>query len=163
MARKQKKTLAMKALDAQNVSYEVIEFPSDVHSAIGVAEHTGVSPEQVYKTLVVLNDAPGDKPNLIMVAADQEIDLKRTAKALGIKKVRMASHNEAENLTGLQVGGISALALLNRRFNIYVDEPAILLEEILVSAGQRGLDVRLSIDDLMSVTGAEWLDATGSA
>ena len=102
----------MRALEARKVPYEVVTFSPDIHSATGVAEAVGLPYQQVYKTLVALR--PKGKPLLIMLAGDQELDLKRVAKAVGEKKVRMASHKEAENLTGLQVGGISALALLNR-------------------------------------------------
>jgi len=62
-------------------------------------------------------------------------------------------------MTGLKVGGISALALLHRGFEIYVDEPAMLLDEFVVSAGQRGLNLRLKVVDLLAVTGARWMDA----
>jgi Cys-tRNA(Pro)/Cys-tRNA(Cys) deacylase len=58
------------------------------------------------------------------------------------------------------VGGISALALLNRGFAVYIDEPAIVLDFILVSAGQRGVNLRLDVDDLVRVTGAEYIDAS---
>jgi len=59
----------------------------------------------------------------------------------------------------LRVGGISALSLLNRGFEVYVDEPAMLLDEFVVSAGQRGLNLRLSVDAFVQVVSAKWLDA----
>jgi Cys-tRNA(Pro)/Cys-tRNA(Cys) deacylase len=89
-----------------------------------------------------------------MVPADQELDLKRLARAVGEKKLKMATHREAEALTGLQVGGISALALLNKRFHICILREAQQLSHIVVSAGQRGVDVRLAAEDLIKVTGA---------
>ncbi len=75
----------------------------------------------------------------------------------------MATHDEAESLTGLKVGGISALALLNRGFEVYLDEPARTLETVLVSAGQRGVNVELPVADLVRLTGAKWIHVTGDS
>ncbi|GAB4542757.1 MAG: aminoacyl-tRNA deacylase [Anaerolineae bacterium] len=148
----------MRALEARKIPYEVFTFPPEVHSASGVADFVGLPHNQVYKTLVALR--PEGKPMLIMIAGDRELDLKLVAKAVGEKKVRMASHKEAEALTGLQVGGISALALLNRPFDVFIDRPATQLSHILVSAGRRGINLRLSVADLIRVTRAQVIDAT---
>jgi Cys-tRNA(Pro)/Cys-tRNA(Cys) deacylase len=154
------KTLAMRVLEGQGVPYEVIEFPATIHDALGVAQHAGLPPHEVYKTLVVQAEEPGFKPMLIMVGADRELALKKVAAAVGARKVHMARQVEAEKLTGLQVGGISALALLNRGFAIYLDLLALDLERVMVSAGQRGLNLRLAVDDLVRVTGAEIIEAS---
>lgn len=161
MARKRRlpRTNAMRLLDAHGVAYEVITFSPDIHSATGVAETMGLDPAQVFKTLVVQRGAPG-KPLLVMVAGDREIDLKALAASVGEKKLAMATHREAEALTGLQVGGISALMLLNQGFEICIDGAARDLDEVVVSAGQRGVDLRLRVSDLVLVTGARWVDAT---
>jgi Cys-tRNA(Pro)/Cys-tRNA(Cys) deacylase len=155
------KTNAMRALDARKIPYQVFTFSPDIHSAAGVAEAVGLPPQQVYKTLVVLR--PQGKPMLIMIAGDRELDLKRVAKAVGEKKVRMASHKEAEALTGLQVGGISALALLNRPFEVFIDRSATELSHLLVSAGKRGINLRLAVPDLSRVTRARIIEATEQA
>jgi Cys-tRNA(Pro)/Cys-tRNA(Cys) deacylase len=95
-----------------------------------------------------------------MIAAPREIDLRRLAKGVNEKKLRLATQREAEQLTGAQVGGISALAVLNRGFEVYIDRPALRLNEIHVSGGVRGLDVKLRVADLIQVTGARVVDAT---
>ncbi len=159
MARAEK-TLAMRVLEGQAVSYEVITYPDTIHDALELAQHVGLPPESVYKTLVVLADDPGFKPMLIMVAADTSLDLKKVAQAVGAKKVHMARHADAEKMTGLKVGGISALALLNKGFDIYIDEWATLLDTVVISAGQRGFNLRLKVDDLLRVTGAQVIDAS---
>lgn len=153
MAKKSDKTLAMRVLEGKKVPYQVLTFSPEVHSADGVAEALGLSPEEVYKTLVVVR--PLGKPLLVMVPADHELDLKRLAKAVGEKKLKMATHREAEALTGLQVGGISALALLNKGFYMCIMREAQGLSHIVVSAGRRGVDVRLAVEDLIRVTGAQ--------
>lgn len=155
---KEKKTNAMRALDAWKISYQVFTFPPDVHSAAGVAEAVGLPYDQVYKTLVVLR--PQGKPMLIMIAGDRELDMKRVSREIREKKVAMAPHKEAEGLTGLQVGGISALALLNRGFDVFIDRPATQQSHILVSAGKRGLNVRVAVADLIRITGARVIEAT---
>jgi Cys-tRNA(Pro)/Cys-tRNA(Cys) deacylase len=155
------KTNSMRALDARKIPYQIFTFSPDIHSALGVAEAVGLPPQQVYKTLVVLR--PQGKPMLIMIAGDRELDLKQVAQAVGEKKVRMASHNEAEALTGLQVGGISALALLNRPFEVFLDRPAGELSHLLVSAGRRGINLRLAVPDLVRITRARIIEATAQA
>jgi Cys-tRNA(Pro)/Cys-tRNA(Cys) deacylase len=154
------KTLAMRILEGQNVPYEVVAFPDTIHDALEVAEHAGLPPENVYKTLVVQADEPGFKPMLILLAADRSLNLKMAAQAVGARKVHMARHADAEHLTGLKVGGISALALLNKGFSVYLDEWATLLDFIVVSAGQRGLNLKLSVDDLIRVTAAQVVEVS---
>lgn len=157
----------MHVLDGRKIPYQVIEFPDSIHDALGVAAHAGLPPESVYKTLVVQaldpsTQAPlrSQKPLLILVAATRTLDPKKVAAARGLKRVGMARRDEAERLTGLKVGGISPLALLNRGFEVYVDEPAMMLDEVVVSAGKRGLNLRLRVEGLMAVTAAEWMDAS---
>jgi len=159
VAKKEIRLNSMRILDGAGVDYEVLAFPESVHSAEGVADYLGVPLPEVYKTLVVERPGRG-KPVLVMVGADRELDLKKLAAALGEKKLRMARHADAERLTGLQVGGISALALLNQGFEIILDRPAIDLERVVVSAGRRGVNLRLSPSDLLRVTGGRVVDAT---
>jgi Cys-tRNA(Pro)/Cys-tRNA(Cys) deacylase len=153
-----KKLNSLRFLEAQGVPYQEIHFPDMIRSAKDVADHLGLSASQVYKTLVVL--PPQGKPWLVMVPADRDIQLKRLAYTVGEKKLRMATQKEAEALTSLKVGGISALALRHGGFSVYIDHAAASLEELLVSAGQRGVDVRLKVADLVHVTGAVFVDAT---
>jgi len=75
--------------------------------------------------------------------------------------LQRASQAEAERLTGLKVGGISALSLLSKGFAVHLDRSAESLDSIVVSAGQRGLNVRLQVEDFLRLTGAGWLDAAG--
>jgi Cys-tRNA(Pro)/Cys-tRNA(Cys) deacylase len=159
MAKKRTRLNSMRVLDGSGVQYEVFEFPESVHSADGVADYLEIPLQEVYKTLVVERPG-GGKPVLVMVAADRELDLKKLAAALGEKKLRMARHADAERLTGLQVGGISALALLKRGFQVCLDRPATGLKRMVVSAGQRGVNLGLAPADLLRVTAATVVDAT---
>jgi Cys-tRNA(Pro)/Cys-tRNA(Cys) deacylase len=152
------KTNAMRLLDGRKVPYEAFTYSAEIHSATEVADVLGFPQGEVYKTLVVMREK--GKPMLVIVAGDRELDLRLLAKSVNEKSLRMATHREAEQLTGLQVGGISSLALLNRGFDIYLDRPALGLEHILVSAGKRGINLRLKVGDLVKVTNAKPVEAT---
>ena len=105
----------------------------DIHVAPGASDML---------TLVVEGES-GGKPFLVMLAANRHLDMKRLAAVAGEKKVRMAAHKDAEALTGLKVGGISALALTHKNWIVFIDQPATEHQHILMSAGQRGLDLRV--------------------
>jgi len=75
---------------------------------------------------------------------------------VGEKKVNLPAEREAEALTGLQAGGISPLALLNRGFQVIIDEIAQVFDEIHISGGQRGLNIRMSPVDLAELTNAKF-------
>src|SRR5512136_1950964 len=103
MGQKVRKTLAMHVLDGRSVDYEVIEFPDSIHDALGVAEHAGLAPDVVNKSLVVQEVDPATavpiksaKPIIIMIAVGSSLDLKKVAGALRVKRVAMARHDEAE-------------------------------------------------------------------
>ena len=153
------KTNAMRALDQRNIPYEAFTFSDDIRSADGVAATLGIPGAEVFKTLVVLSETRGKRPMLVMLPADRELDLRAFARAVGEKSVRMATQREAEQLTGLKVGGISALALLGKPFTVYLDASATALASLYVSGGQRGLDLRLHVADLIAVTGATVVEA----
>lgn len=154
--------LAVRLLQQRGVAHPLVGFDDTTRDASLVAAATGFPPSEVYKTLVVELDPLRGKPYLVLVPSDREIDLKALAVAIGAKKLRMASHRDAERHTGLRVGGISALALVERRFPVLIDERALTLNHVLVSAGERGLDIRLAVSDLIALTSAR-LVRTGEA
>lgn len=141
---------SMRLLDQHKIPYEVVEFSDELRDAELIAEVLGMPPFMVYKTLVVQADGV-DKPYLCLLAADRRLALKKVALAAGDKKVRMLAHKDAEALTGLKVGGISALALTQKNWKVFLDEPASQLQHILMSAGQRGVDVRVPVAALMGL------------
>ena len=153
------KTQALHLLDQRGFAYVEIVFPETIHDAGGVAAYAGVPPGEVFKTLVVLTAPPGARPALILEPADATLDLKQAAQAMRVKRLEMATHAQAEQLTGLKIGGISALALTHKRWPVFLDRRAAPLETIVVSAGQRGRNVRLRVADFIAVTGAQWIDA----
>lgn len=153
-----KKLNSMRLLDVLNVPYEVMRFPASIHSGTGMATFLDLPTSLVYKTLVVIPQQ--DKPILVLIASDRTLHLRQLAQRLGIKRLRMATQKEAEAVTGLKVGGISPLALHHCGFRIYIDHPATCLDKLLVSAGQRGVNLRLKATDLIRITGATIVEAT---
>ncbi|MBI5288012.1 MAG: hypothetical protein HY873_03460 [Chloroflexi bacterium] len=158
------KTHAMRVLDARHIPYvpKIYDDSGAFHPGAEAAALIGADPARVYKTLVVLRDAnPRARPMLVMVPVEAEVDLKSLATSLGEKKLRMAKQREAEDLTGMQVGGISALGLKQpARFDVFLDESARSLEKIHVSAGARGVDLELRVEALLTVTLARWVTAS---
>jgi Cys-tRNA(Pro)/Cys-tRNA(Cys) deacylase len=140
-------------LDSHNIPYTAFELPLEKISALETARLLNVSPVLVYKTIVVTREIKG-KSILALVPGPNEVDLKALARAVGEKKVHSPTEREAERLTGLQAGGISPLALLNRGFQIILDSSAQAHAEIHISGGQRGLNIRLPVSDLIALTNA---------
>ena len=148
-----KPTNITRMLDAQKISYTAFELPPEKHGALETARLLNVPAEIVYKTIVVMREGKG-KPILAVVPGPREVDLKALAKAVNEKKLRLPSEREAEQITGLQAGGISPLALINKGFQVVLDISAQAQGEIHVSGGQRGLNLRLPVSALVKLTNA---------
>ena len=140
-------------LDARQVAYSAFELPAEKLGAEEGARLLGGPRDQMYKTIVVTREGKG-KPILALVSGEAEVDLKALAKAVGEKKLSLPSESQAEHLTGLQAGGISPLALLNRGFQVVLDAAARQQTEIHISGGQRGLNIRLPVEALIRLTNA---------
>lgn len=141
-------------LDSRKVPYQAFELSAEKHGALETANLLGVPPETVFKTIVVKREK--GKPILAVVPGPNEVDLKLLAAAVGEKKVHLPTQNEAEQLTGLQAGGISPLALMNKGFQVLIDESARSYEQIHISGGQRGLNIRLPVDALAKLVNARF-------
>jgi len=141
-------------LDSRKIPYEAHEFPAEKMGALEVAQLMNVPTEQVFKTIVITRDKP-KKPLLVAVPGPSSVNLKLLASFLGEKKVYLPTEREAEQLTGLQVGGISPLALINKGFQVVIDSAAQAYERIYISGGQRGLDIHLRVEDLVKLTNAK--------
>lgn len=155
------KTLAMKLLEGRKVKFEVFEYPETERDAEKIAVYLDVPAAEVYKTLVVTR--PKGKPILFMLAAERRLNLKKLAKGLGEKKLALATHADAEKMTGLKVGGISPLALLNKGFAIYIDEAGRTCDRVLISSGKKGLNLGVPVKDLIKITGAKYVGAADLA
>lgn len=145
-------------LDSRKVKYAAHELPAEKLGALEAAQIIGVPPEQVFKTIVIKREK--GKPVLAVIPGPRVVDLKALASFLGEKKMHLPTEREAEQLTGLQVGGISPLALINKGFQVVIDSAAQSFDEIFVSGGQRGLNIRLGVNDLAALVNAKLGDVS---
>ena len=144
-------------LDSRKVPYTVFELPREKLGGEEVARLLNALPEIVFKSIVILRKGSG-KPVLAVVPVNQEVDLKKLAKTVGEKKVSPATQREAENITKLQAGGISPLALINQGFEIVIHRSVLKFEKVHISGGELGVNIRLSSSDLIDLTRAKVAD-----
>ncbi len=139
-------------LDSKKVQYEIFELPPEKLSAVETAEYLNIPIRLVYKSIILMQQ--NSKPILCMLPGNAKVDLKAVADLLGQKKVRLTTQSEAEAITGLQTGGISPLALLFRGFIMILDSSVQELDEIHISGGERGLNLRIQVADLQNILSA---------
>ena len=130
------KTNVARLLDKAKVAYELIPYEVDESdlSAVHVAAQLGEDVERVFKTIVLHGDKTGYF--VCVVPGEHEIDLKKAARVSGNKKCE----------------------LMKKHFPTYVHETAAQYDYVYVSAGQRGLQVKLSPWDLLHEARAEYAD-----
>lgn len=158
---KTKKLNSMRLLDANKIAWTAHQYDAALRDAREVAADTGFPAEIVFKTLVA-RAVGGKKPALVMLPSDTTLNLKRLAKAMGAKKAALVSHAEAEALTGLQVGGISPLALTQKRWDVYLDARGADLPHIVISAGRRGTQLRVETHGLRRLLDCQVADVADS-
>ena len=158
MAKKKSvKTNAVRLLENEQVSYELMEY--DIHDGqldgVSVAEKTGQKAESVYKTLVTI--AGPRELFVFIVPVAEELDLKKAAKAVGVKKLDMLPLKDLTIETGYVRGGCSAIGM-KKKYPTVIDASAENLNAIIVSAGKPGLQMKLSPTDLARVAEASFDD-----
>lgn len=153
------KTNVMRMLDKAKITYAVKEYEVDESDLSGthVAECVGMDTDVVFKTLV----AKGDKNGFCVfcIPCADELDLKKAAKVSGNKKVEMLPLKDLLPTTGYIRGGCSPIGM-KKQFPTFINETAMLFEEIAVSGGMRGVQVILSPDALIDFIGAAYADLT---
>ncbi|MBO4635998.1 MAG: Cys-tRNA(Pro) deacylase [Clostridiales bacterium] len=149
----EKKTNAMRMLDKAGIDYKVMEYEYDENDLDGhhAAEFFGLPYEEVFKTLVAKG---GSGEYLVFcLSVDDEVDLKKAAALAGEKRVEMIHVKDLLNITGYIRGGCSPIGM-KKKFKTYIDEMILLLDDICVSAGARGVQLRLKPQDLIDFTEA---------
>jgi len=148
-----KKTNAVRVLDRLNITYSLLSYavdPNDL-TAESTAAKLGLPPEQIFKTLVVRGDRQG--VCLAVIPGNAQLDLKSLAILSDNKKVEPVALKEVQPLTGYIRGGVTALAC-KKDYPVYVDTTIESLDWVAVSAGMRGLMIRLAPSDyLQAVNG----------
>lgn len=154
MKEKINKTNVARLLDKAKVTYTLVPYEVDENdlSATHVAEQLGEDIAQVFKTLVLHGDKSGYF--VCVIPGNEEVDLKKAAKVSGNKKCELIPMKELLPLTGYIRGGCSPIGM-KKHFPTYLHSTAPTFEHIYVSAGQRGLQVKLSPTDLIREAEAE--------
>ena len=151
------KTNAIRILEAHKIKFETVFYEVDENDLSGetVALKVSTDPETVFKTLVCVGDKTGHLVFCIPVTT--ELNLKKAASASGNKKVEMIKLKDLFPLTGYVRGGCSPVGM-KKLFPTYIDETAQLFENIYVSAGVRGTQMKLKPDDLLKIVNAFYVD-----
>ena len=146
-----KKTNAVRLLDQHKIKYNLIEYTVDESdlSATTVADKLGQNVEQVFKTLVLRGDKTG--PFVCVVPGNAEVNLKKAAKISGNKKAEMILMKELLPLTGYIRGGCTPIGM-KKPYSSFIDQGCLNFDFIFISAGQRGMQIILSPDDLIQFT-----------
>ena len=149
-----KKTNAARLLDVHNIPYELIPYDAgEVElGAVHVAEQIGEPIERVFKTLVLRGDKNGCF--VCVVPGDKEVDLKLAAKVSGNKSCSLIPVKDLLGLTGYIRGGCSPIGM-KKHFPTYIHDTCRQFPFIYVSAGMRGLQLRIAPDDLVRAAEAE--------
>ena len=148
-----KETNAMRILDKAGIDYTYQEYEYDENDLDGhhVAEYLGVPYEEVFKTLTAVTDK--GEYLVFCISVDDEIDLKKAAVLAGVKRVDMIHVKDLLNVTGYIRGGCSPIGM-KKQYRTFIDEMIELVDSVCVSAGQRGVQLKLKPQDLISFTNA---------
>lgn len=156
---KMKKTNAIRLLERQKIAYEMREFKIDdgLMDGLSVAQKTGQVPEQVFKTLV----AQGEDGNICVfcVPVSSSLDLKKAAKAVGTKRIRMIPMQELLGKTGYVHGGCSPVGM-KKSYPTWIDQSAKGYDKICMSGGARGIQICLAPIELQEMIRSQWADLT---
>ncbi len=154
-----KKTNAIRILDQHRIAYETIEY--EVHesdlSATTVAQKLRQNVEQVFKTLVLRGDKTG--VFVCVIPGNFDVDLKKAATVSGNKSCEMIAMKELLPLTGYIRGGCTPIAM-KKNYPTYIDESCMLFNFIYISAGVRGMQIKIDPSDLIELTEMETADLT---
>ena len=147
------KTNAMRILEKQGADYSVHSYDGGALSGTEVARVLGEQEDRVFKTLVT-TAAPG-RYYVFVIPVAAELDLKKAAAAAGEKSLDMLPQKQLLPVTGYVHGGCSPVGM-KKRFRTFIDESAQSYEEIYVSAGRVGHQMRLSPQSLATFVGARF-------
>ena len=153
------KTNAARLLDKAGISYELIPYTVDPDNLAvdHVAAELDEDINQVYKTLVLKGDKTGHI--VCVIPGNKEVDLKKAAKISENKKVEMIPMKDLLPTTGYIRGGCTSIGM-KKQFPTYIQEDCILFDHIFISAGQRGLQIKINPNDLINFVPAIEADIT---
>ncbi|EOL41885.1 protein ebsC [Enterococcus phoeniculicola] len=151
------KTNAIRLVEQKKIPYieHEYEWSEDHVGALEVAEQLNQNKSQIFKTLVTTGNKTG--PVVAVIPGNQELDLKKLAKASGNKKIEMLHLKDLEATTGYIRGGCSPIGM-KKLFPTYIDATANEFDAIIISAGRRGLQMELAPKGIQALTNAQFKD-----
>ncbi len=154
-----KKTNAVRLLDKEKIKYELIEYTvnEDDLAASHIAEELNQNLSQVFKTLVLRGNKTG--PIVAVIPGEKELNLKEIAKVSGNKSVEMIHVKELLGLTGYIRGGCSPIGM-KKKFPTFINKSCQSFDYIMISAGVRGMQIKINPMDLVQATKAEVVAVT---
>jgi len=138
-------TRAILLLKQRRIPFEVVHYEHLEKGAEFAARATGFPLERTVKTLVVGIGAY--RHALVLLSGERQLDMRRLAQALSVKRAEMADAATAERLTGYHVGGISPFGT-RQPLPVVMDAPILGTEEVLINAGQRGVMLKMTSPDI---------------
>lgn len=148
----QDKTNVMRLLDSKKVWYRALYYSNSV-SGVDVARELGNNPKQVFKTLVTVSNT--NEHFVFVVPVENELDLKKAARAVGVKSISMIKQKELFPLTGYIHGGCSPFGM-KKYFKTVIDKSAKEFETIFVSAGKIGYQVEVKPEEISKIIRVEF-------
>ena len=152
----QQKTNAMRILEQKKLPHRVNYYDCDEFTdAVHIAEMLGQDPEQTFKTLMCVGKSGGHYAFVMQGTA--EMDLRKAAKAAGEKSVALLPVKEIQAVTGYIRGGCTAIGM-KKDYPVFLDETAMLYDEIIASGGRLGTQIFLSPDTFLEATGGQYAE-----
>ncbi|QQK08870.1 Cys-tRNA(Pro) deacylase [Miniphocaeibacter halophilus] len=153
---KKNKTNAMRILESKKIDFEIINYEVDENiDGISVANKVGLDLNIVFKTLVTIG---ADNNNYVFVIpVNRELDLKKAAKSVNVKKIEMIHVKDIKKITGYIRGGCSPIGM-KKLYKTVLDNSAMEFNQIYVSGGKLGAQIKISPRDLIEITDADIYD-----
>ena len=155
----QTKTNATRLLEAAGMPFTTLEYEVDESDLSGmhIAAQLNLPPEQIFKTLVLMEEGKKKECLVCCIPTRDELDLKKVARAFGVKKCDLIPMKDLKDLTGYIRGGCSPVGM-KKKYPTIFDETAILFDKIYVSAGMRGMQIVIEPNALMEFVEAKTAD-----
>ena len=147
-------TPAIALLEKQKIKFEILSYEHDAnngHYGLEAVEKLNLNSDQVFKTLVL--ETHEGELIVAITPVSQQVNLKQLAKVAKTKKMALAAPQKVNASTGYILGGVSPIGQ-KKRLKTYIHSSASEFEIIFVSAGKRGLELKLAIDDIAELTKA---------
>lgn len=139
----------MRILDAHKISYSVFEYTNDqTLTGEDIASILKEDPNKCFKTLITIGKTKNYYAFLVPV--NKELDLKKAASAVNEKNVEMIPFKDLLKVTGYIHGGCSPIGM-KKDYKVTLDISAKNFEEIYLSGGHVGVQIKIKLDDLVKV------------